>query len=361
MARLSSLKIHQFRNLENTEWAPLPGRQLLLGENGAGKTSLLEAVYALGTSRSFRTARLGRCSRYGTDALFVGGSIEEGSATRLSVGWSSASGLRREVDGREASAREYLEVLPVVCWWAGQASVLTGEPRLRRRLIDQGVVGLNPAALVARERFRAALAAKREVVAAGKRAELAAWNDVFASSAHELFRLRADYVARLAESLEGVLEQSALDLPPVRLIYRPSPPEALRGDESLRAAIERLTGEELESRRVLAGPQRDELELRWGGEGLRNGASAGEVKVFGLALTVARARVLDAAGRTPILLLDDADAELDRARLERAWSMLPDGYQTLISSNRPEVWRGLSVKTVWRLSSGHIGSLENEI
>jgi len=361
VARLSNLKIHQFRNLENTEWAPLPGRQLLLGENGAGKTSLLEAIYALGTSRSFRSARLRRCCRYGKSGFFLGGSIEAGGATRLSLGWSSASGLRREVDGREASAREFLEVLPVVCWWAGQAAALTGEPRLRRRLLDQGIVGLNPAALAVRERFRAALEAKREVVAAGRRAELAAWNDLFASSAQELVRLRAGYAARLAACLEGALEESALDLPPIRIGYRPSPPEADGGGESLRAVIESLAGEELESRRVLVGPQRDELELEWAGESLRDGASAGEIKIFGLALTVARALVLDAVGRTPVLLLDDADAELDRERLECAWSMLPAGFQTVISSNRPEAWQGLSKKAAWKLSKGRVEGPENEI
>lgn len=361
MARLSSLKIHQFRNLDNTEWALLPGRQLLLGDNGAGKTSLLEAVYALATSRSFRTARLGRCCRRGGEAFFLGGSIDGSAATRLSLGWSSADGLRREVDGREASAKEYLDVFPVVCWSAGQGSALTGEPRLRRRLLDQGVVGLNPAALATRERFRAALAAKREVVASGRRAELAAWNDLFSSTAAELVRLRAEYAARLAQALKLVLEESELELPAVNLIYRPSPSEAAGGGERLRAALEAVAKKEVEGRRLLVGPQRDELELQWGGERLRDGVSAGEVKVFGLALSVARARILEGAGKAPVLLLDDVDAELDRGRLERTWRMLPRGLQTLISSNRPEVWKGLGGTPAWRLSKGCIAGLRNEI
>ncbi len=361
MARLSSLKIQRFRNLENTEWRPVAGRQLLLGANGAGKTSLLEAIYTLATSRSFRSARLNRCCQRGAEGFFLGGLVEGSRAGRLELGWSSSGGLRREVDGRETSAGEYLETLPVVCWWAGQTAALTGEPRLRRRLLDQGIVGLNPSTLALRERFRAALAAKRGVITAGRREELAAWNDLFASSAHEIFRLRAEYAERLATALGEVLRESELSLPEVRLVYRPSPAGALGGERDLRAAIASRAEDELAAGRVLVGPQRDELELVWGGAGLRSGASAGEIKIFGLALTVARARVLEAAGRTPVLLLDDADAELDQGRLERAWSMLPASLQTVISSNRPEVWRGLSESAVWRLREGRVEGPENEI
>lgn len=361
MPRLSSLKIHQFRNLENTEWAPLPGRQLLLGKNGAGKTSLLEAVYVLATSRSFRSARLSSCCRRGSDALFLGGFVEAAAGIRLTLGWNHSAGPQREVDGREATAKEYLEVLPAVCWWRGSTAVLTDEPRWRRRLLDQGLVGLRPSALAVRERFRRALAAKRALIAKGKARELSAWNELFVSSAQDLYRLRAAYTAQLSASLRDVLSRSDLALPPIRLKYRPSPVEALDSAEELRAAIETRVKEELKSGRLLVGPQRDELELRLAGEPLREGASAGEIKTLGLALTVARARVLAEGGKEPVLLLDDADAELDRVRLERVWGIVPGEWQTLISSNRPEVWRDLSDCPVWRLFEGKISGPDNEI
>lgn len=361
MPRLRSLRIHRFRNLDNTVWAPLPGLQLVLGDNGAGKTSLLEAVYALATSRSFRSARLSSCCRRGSSAFFLGGAVEMEAVTELTLAWSRSEGPRREVDGRQASAKEYLEVLPVVCWWRGSTAVLTGEPRWRRRLLDQGMVGMKPSSLAVRERFRRALAAKRELIVNGKARELSAWNDLFASSALDLYRLRAEYAMRLGQALRDVLSRAPLELPPVRLEYRPSPPEAVEGSESLRAALERHVQGELKSGRVLIGPQRDELELNVAGASLRDGASAGEVKVLGLALTVARARVLAQAGRTPVLLLDDADTELDRGRLGRVWKIVPRDWQTLVSSNRPRIWRELSESATWTLSEGKILGPSNEI
>jgi len=361
VARLTRIRVHRFRNLEDTEWHPLPGRQLVLGANGAGKTSLLEAIYVLATSRSFRSARLDRCCRYGEEGFFLAGAVDDMEPQDISIGWSRPEGLRRELNERETKAAQYLQVLPVVCWWAGQATALTGEPRLRRRMIDQGVVGMDSSALAARERFRHVLTAKRETLGRANRRELAAWNDLFAASAAEMTRLRADYVVRLAGALGAVLADSELDLPPVRLRYRPSPPEALEGEERLRSVLEDHANEELEKARVLLGSQRDELLLSWDARALREGASAGEIKIFGLALTVARAKVLESVGKTPVLLVDDGDAELDQKRVEQAWRILPASLQTLISSSRREVWNELGGESVWRLSKGRIERMGTEI
>jgi recombinational DNA repair ATPase RecF len=84
-------------------------------------------------------------------------------------------------------------------------------------------------------------------------------------------------------------------------------------------------------------------------------ASAGERKALGLLLVAAQAVVLRAGGRQPLLLLDDADAELDRRALACLWQALPESAQLFASSNRPEAWEGLPVERRWRLSGGALG------
>src|SRR6185369_2133827 len=115
---LTHLAARDFRNLEPLAWAPVPGSHLLLGGNGAGKTSLLEAVYVLATTRSFRTSQIADCIRHGAEFFNLEGEIEDDRRTRLEVGWGG-DWRRRTVNGRNAPLAEHLAVLPVVSWVTG--------------------------------------------------------------------------------------------------------------------------------------------------------------------------------------------------------------------------------------------------
>ena len=95
--------------------------------------------------------------------------------------------------------------------------------------------------------------------------------------------------------------------------------------------------------------------MLWGDRPARRVASAGERKLVGLVLTIARGRLLEEARRPPIYLLDDADAELDRERLEVLWPLLAGAPQVFVSSNRPVVWEGISGATRWSVAGGEVG------
>ena len=281
-----------FRNLGPLEWHPGPGAQVIFGANGAGKTSLLEALYLLATSRSFRGARPAECCRRGAEAFFMEAEVAGERRARLGVGWSAASGLERLLNGKPATPAEHLAVQPVVSWSAADAELLDGPPLGRRRLLDQGVVASRPAALGVLTRYRQALEQKRRLLAEGIRG-LGPWNELLASAAAELTELRR-------------------------------------------------------------GPHRDDLEVLWQGRGLRRAASAGEKKLLGLALTAARGRLLTSFGRDPLYLLDDADGDLDRARLEVAWELFSEAPQLVATSHRPEAWEAFGGAVTLRLEDGRL-------
>ncbi len=343
-----------FRNLERIEWRPASGRQLVVGSNGTGKTSLLEALYLLATTRSFRGARPAECSRRGAPGFYLEAEVAGGRGARLGLGWTPGSGVERRVNGKAASLAEHLEVLPVVAWSEADGELLDGPPRLRRRLMDQGLVAERPATLELLARYRRALDQKRRLLTDGG-GGLAAWNQLLSQAAAELSAHRRRYVDRLAAELDAVLAGGGLELGRVELRYRPSP-ELPAGSSSaeLLAALERSRGEERRQRRPLVGPHRDDLEMRWRGEGLRRQASAGEKKLLGLALTAARGRLMAGAGRPPVYLLDDADGDLDRARLAAAWRLFEGAGQVIASSHRPEAWRELAGGARWRLEGGRL-------
>ncbi len=352
---LSQLAVNGFRNLEPLVWRPAAGSHLILGGNGAGKTSLLEAVYVLATTRSFRTSQLADCVRHGGDLFHLEGEVAGEQRIRLEVGFGREWRLRT-VNGRPAPLAEHLAALPVVSWSTGDAEVLSGPPVLRRRFLDRGVLGMRPATLEVLGRYRRGLRQKRELLASGGRG-LEAWNDVLAAAAAELIAKRRAYVELLSASLAGVLAEAALPFPAVTLRYRPSPASGLTGVDAVRESLERIADRERQRQLPLLGPHRDDLEILWGEHEFGRTGSAGEKKALSLLLLAAHGRVVAAAGRSPVYLLDDADAELAPPTLAAVWSVFADAEQLVASSNRPQVWLTLPVGSLWQMEAGKITTL----
>lgn len=376
---LQTLHAERFRNLEPLDFRPGAGRHLLLGGNGAGKTSLLEAVYVVATTRSFRTPRLAECVRHDPEGSAEGfvlrAEVEDVARTALAVTYGP-EGRDRTVNGERVPLAEHLEVLPVVPWSGEDVEVVSGPPARRRRFLDRGVVSLRPGSLAALRRYREALAEKRELLAPGRGdgrggdTTLGTWNRVLAAAAVEVRRLRAGYAGQLERQLEAVLAEASLPFPPVALRYRPSPasrpsppgggrleePDEVEPDE-VEALAERLDCAAPAERRrgiPLLGPHRDELEIAWGGRPADQVTSAGERKALSLALVAAHGRVLQAAEREPLYLLDDLDAELAPDTLASLWAVFDGARQLLATSNRPAVWKGLPLDHRTPLAAGRL-------
>jgi DNA replication and repair protein RecF len=234
--------------------------------------------------------------------------------------------------------------------------MLSGPPVLRRRFLDRGVLGLRPAALEILGRYRQALRQKRELLASGGPG-LEAWNEVLAGAAAELVGRRRAYVEALGASLAQVLAEVALPFPEVSLRYRPSPASALDGAAALRESLERISDRERQRQLPLLGPHRDDLEILWGEREVARVGSAGERKALSLLLLAAHGRVVAAAGRSPLYLLDDADAELAPPTLAAVWKVFAEAGQLVASSNRPQVWLTLPIGSLWQMEAGRIAAL----
>ena len=426
---LAHFTARNFRNLEPLDLEPAAGSHLLLGGNGAGKTSLLEAMYVLATTRSFRAAQLADCVAHGAAEMDLWGEVATDRRAALAVGVHG--GVRqRSVNGKPTPLMDHLAVLPVVAWAAVELGVLVGAPGARRRFMDRGVVASRPAALETLGRYREALRQKRELLLRDG-AGIEIWNELLAATAAEVIRLRAAYVDALRVELAAVLAElgevreisagptaaavqpsppptslaadtvlfgggalgaggvagagaaggagatggiggtggtgatgpgAGLRLPEIELRYHPSPPQGLEGPAAITAVLDKAVERERRRQQPLLGPHRDELEVLWGGHELRRVASAGERKALSLLLLAAHGRVVEAAGRQPVYLLDDADAELAPSSVAAVWSVFArrvaaTGGQLFASSNRPQVWLTLDVDTLWEVEKGRLSRL----
>jgi DNA replication and repair protein RecF len=356
---LTRFSCRGFRNLAPLDWNPEEGSHLLLGGNGAGKTSLLEAIYFLATTRSFRTKQPADCVRHGEHSFLTEGEVENDQRTSLLAGWNDGKRVR-SVNGKVTTLGEHLAVLPVVSWATGDTEILTGAPQLRRRLLDRGILGVRPAAFAVLERFRQALTAKRQILSRfdeSPPAELSSWNGVLAGVSSELIELRRDFVERLKRQVEEVRARVDLPVPKLSFLYRPSPSSGFEGVEEIFRSLEKMADRERRRGAPLLGPQRDELEIRWDGREIRTTASAGERKILSLVLVAALARTLSAAGREPVYLLDDADAELSAATLSAVWKVFSPARQLFATSSRPQVWLTLETRRVWQVEKGSLQEL----
>ena len=364
---LRTLTVHRFRNLPDITWEVGPGSHLILGRNGAGKTSLLEAVYVTATGRSFRTAQLDDCVRR-EEAGTTGDEARLGFITRaevtgppiadLAVSWG-AEGLVRTMDAKPTPLAVYLAALPVAIWTSREDEILAGVPERRRRMIDAGLIAERPERVVLLARHRRVLAQKRELLRR-RQSGLEAWNRLLAEAGTALQRARADWVTALAARLERVLAASERGLPPIELRYEPSPRTGPESAEALYEELAAAAPNELRLGRPCIGPHLDRLSIGWGiGDGSGGGppdvsrvASAGERKALGLLLTAAQAELLEAAGRSPTVLVDDVDAELDLGSLEAVWRVLATDRQVLATSSREEVEERLGGVVSWGLEGG---------
>lgn len=265
----------------------------------------------------------------------------------------SAEGRRLTLQDKPSTVAEHLALLPVVAWSEAERDLVAGPTAGRRRFLDRAALLLRPNRLAEHLELHRVLAQKRHLLAArGRATELEAWNELLAPLVARRAAERAELATRLEAAAGELLAREGSDLPPLRLIYQPSPSAALDGAAAVREALARGAARERDRGQPLFGPQRDRVEILLAGSAARRSPSAGERKVLVLSLLAGLARSLAASGRSPLVLLDDLDAELDRARLGLAAGLFADALQTVATSSRPEAFTAHPRGARWSLAKG---------
>jgi DNA replication and repair protein RecF len=328
-ARLQSIAVRDFRNLARAD-LELPAEGLVvIGENGQGKTNLLEAIYYLELFRSVRGARDQDLVRFGAPGFHIAATIETDTPHEISVGFERATRRKRvRVDGGDPERlSDAIGSLPAVMFAPGDVELVAGAPSARRRYLDILLALSSRRYLTALQRYRVALghrnAALRDAARSGRQDDrIVVWESPLAEHGAVLWKARLDWTERSAErfsSLCAAIGESA----PVSMRYA----SAVQPGDDLVAALAIALAERRTSdvRRSLthAGPHRDDLILTIGGRELRTFGSAGQHRTAAIALRMVEAETLsDRRGGRPLMLLDDPFAELDLRRAGRIVELL---------------------------------------
>jgi DNA replication and repair protein RecF len=336
---IESLSVRGFRNLSSVDLELGPRFNVLSGDNGQGKTNLLEAVYVLATSRSFRTTRLGELVESGCETASVRGRLRQGSTEReQSVG--IRTGMRAvRVDGKRPSTlAEYAVRTPIVAFHPGVVALSAGSGGDRRKLLDRVALYLRPGSLVDAGGYLRALRARQRVLESRGpgAADLDDWEALIVRHGAALSAARAEAAGRLGPSAEGAFSSIGPNGLLLGVSYAPNtPPEP----EEFRALLARNRARDRARGAATSGPHRDELELLLGGRPMRGMASQGQHRAVVLALELAEIDVIgQARGVRPLLLLDDVSSELDRTRTAALFAALASQRgQVLLTTTRPEL------------------------
>jgi DNA replication and repair protein RecF len=321
---LERLVVRELRNLSRVELEPAPRLNVISGNNGQGKTSLLEAIYFAATSRSFRTHRIAELVRHGVSvgsarARFVERRDDLPPLAREQVAAVEGSRCSVLIDGnRPPSLASFATRSPVVAFHPEELTLSTGPACVRRTLLDRLALFMEPRSADHRARYAHALRARHELLRRGAgldgqaSAELEAFEELCAGHGAALTRARAAAAQAITPELAQAFARIAA--PDLELTARFAPggsPDPEEARQALRAQRRR------DAQRSTAGfgPHRDDLALELGGHPARVVASQGQHRALTLSLKAAETAAISAArGVEPILLLDDVSSELDPDR-----------------------------------------------
>ncbi len=336
---LKKIKLKNFRNYEDSTAGLSPGTNIIIGDNGAGKSNILEAAQFSCCGCSFRTSREAEMIREGQRFFRLETEIEDGglSLTRH-ISYEAETGIRVNAGG----GPEWLGAGSFLSFSPDDLQLVKGPPAIRRRFLDDAVSRFRPAHHRRILDYQRVLSQRNSFLQRARAgltrlADIRPWDRQLATLAVRISGARRemcrDMQPHFVDAYNGVTGDGASLQ--VTLVSRVGGPDGEKDPEA--ALVERMEEEwlkDMERARTGTGSHRDDMDLTLDGRSLRRYGSQGEQRTAVLALLLAGRGLAIASGeKPPVLLLDDVMSELDRERRRRLMAMLrhPEG-QTLITA-----------------------------
>lgn len=365
--RIQRLATTQFRNLVHDPIEFSGGVNLFIGENGHGKTNVLEAIFSFKFGRSFRTTRDVELVRFGEPFCRVDASahFEAGGDERFEMSIERTGTKTIKHDGKVVS--RYAELVgryPAVLFGPHDLDVVSGYPAERRRFLDMVGSMTDRAYLDDLKAYRRVLKQRNAALKARRLNEAqGVWTE-------ELIRCGCSVLERrqaLTEEIAGQVAAHADTLGvtyPVTLAYESElatgRPEEVGCEEHFAAKLAAAEQEEMQRGSTLIGPHRDELRLMTGGRDLRRYGSQGQRRLAAILLRLAELSHLEARLRERcVLLLDDVFSELDDEVTAKLKRMLDGGHQIFVTSPVPLKWAGDVEAKAFRVADGVVNETQS--
>ena len=354
---LSYLALTNYRSYEQAELELKPGPNILIGANGVGKTNIAEAINYLAVQHSHRVSNDQPLVRIGQEQALARGRVHRGSQAisieyEINPGRSNRVAINR---GAPQPARQAYGIFKAVMFAPEDIELVSGQPDIRRRFMDDLIVQMRPALGDARRDFDRVLKQRNALLKSGRKpgswtdeheTTLAVWNEHLSRAAARLINGRLHALRLLAIPTSEAYAELSNGTKPAGFSYQSTVPLATGQHaevpdesqlyEAILTELEQSYRAERDRGITLIGPHRDDLLITLGPAPAKGFASHGETWSLALALRLASYRVLAEDDpdphAQPVLILDDVFAELDAARRSRLAEMTREAEQLIITA-----------------------------
>ena len=369
---LEALRFVHFRNVTRAEIVPHPRFNIFWGENGQGKTNLLEGIYLLSAVKSFRPQTNADLVQFGEEQALLEGRVDRGGydrIVRLEIGERGKKVFLNNNPVR--SLVDFFGTVNVVMFGPEDIMILKGGPSERRRFLDRAIFNAHPAYALESDSYdevlrqRNALLKSRQVDAA----LLGIYDEQLVQYGADIVLRRLDFIEHFRPVLQSTFRAIFDESFEADVAYGMTWNDVLLWDVPTRTEIERMLADALERTAdderdrgyTLVGPHRDDLSTSLNGRDVKTYASQGQHRAFVLAMKIAEIRYLEERYHfAPILLLDDVSSELDRERNRFLFDFLRsrmEGQVFITTTHRDYILLDEDVES-FEVSAGTVGGPE---
>jgi DNA replication and repair protein RecF len=345
--RIRRLQFHNIRNHDRTRLDAAPGVNILTGRNGAGKTSILEAISLCTLTKSFVGTPDAAMVRRGERELFA--TLEFTSdydvPRRIDVRYEAGAGKTIWLDSAQAqSAAQVIGVAPTVVLSPDLKAITAGPPSERRRFVDLVISQAKRRYLQDLMQYRRLLKQRNAVLANARRTGrgvdrslIEPWDEGLIERAAHLMHERTIFVREFAPIFRDTAAAVAIGAEQVTLAYAPDAVETPQDSvddyrDALWLRSRQVWAEEQRRGTTLFGAHRDDLRMEIDGGDVRTAASQGQHKTLLIGLKIAEFHYLrEQCAETPAILLDDIFGALDPERARRVYDLARDLAQVFIT------------------------------
>ncbi len=334
---IDTISISGIRNLSDTALSTTAGFNLFSGGNGAGKTSVLEAIHVLSAGHSFRTRKAKELINRGGDSFTITAQLKDPSTSQ-----THRAGISKSRDGETSlklnyeqlhSMADMARLIPVKALYPDSHQLIQLGPSTRRQFLDWGLFHVKQDFFLRWKQFKRALDQRNIALRKSlSDAEVQAWNHEIIDAGTILTGMRGHYVDLLSNALAPFIAAFQLDSR-IDIQYK----KGWNADFSLEEALERHKEQCRRFKTTTVGPHRAELSISIDGVNAKEFLSRGEQKLLVYALHFAQLTIFrDIEAKDPIVLCDDLIAELDASHYGFVVESLNSlGLQTFVTSNSP--------------------------
>ncbi|KAA3609839.1 MAG: DNA replication/repair protein RecF [Calditrichaeota bacterium] len=355
---LEKIRIENFRIFSELNINFHPKINIIFGRNGQGKTSILEAIYFLSITKSFKAKTDTYVLKHEREFFDIKGSCNNNTTVNeLRIYFSRSDGKHVFLDKQKVKTfSEIVGQFPAILLSLEDIELTFGMPASRRKFLDVLLSQLYPGYLFALQKYKKSVLQKNKLLSLedypNKLNELDIWNKQLIEFAVEILMRRMEFVDYLNRNINSSYTTISAKEEKIEVLYKTNS-GILKNDYNsdqikkiFSETLEKSKPSELKRQSCLFGPHRDDLEFLKDGYSFKSHGSQGENKSFLIALKLIESQyIFDVSKKRPLMLLDDIFGELDSYRIENLLEIITDHGQTFITTTDDQKGKNIIADT----------------